>query len=77
MYLVVRCGGVQSPPGASLADAGLSPPGGGRSAGVRPPCPSVKNLQRCTRPHSGALGAPTHILVLQYSFPRCLAALCV
>ena len=31
---VARCPRVQSPPGASLVDAGLGPPGGGCSAGI-------------------------------------------
>jgi len=36
-----RCPRVQSPPGASLLDAGPGPPGGGRSAGA----PSAVSLR--------------------------------
>eukprot|EP00966_Prymnesium_polylepis_P106893 2475285-Prymnesium_polylepis.1 len=51
---VVRCGGFQSPPGASLVDAGLSPPGGGRSArGPSPVSDRHTLVQRSTNPHPG------------------------
>eukprot|EP00966_Prymnesium_polylepis_P048080 1113624-Prymnesium_polylepis.1 len=77
---VVRCGVVQSPPGASLADARLSPPGGGCWAGGPSPVPEWHTLAAL---YKSPLGAPTYLnrtetakvtRVSGLNLPKCLKA---